>query len=48
VAIASLLGLLAIGVFFVLGVPDGRPGTDDDDALIATEPAIVPPGETAR
>jgi UMF1 family MFS transporter len=48
VAIASLLGLLAIGVLFVLGVPEGRPGTDDDDALIATEPAIVPPGETAR
>ena len=48
VAIASLLGLLAIGVIFVLGVPEGRAGTDDDDAVTATEPAIVPPGETAR
>jgi hypothetical protein len=48
VAIASLLGLLAIGVVFILGVPEGRLETDDDDAIATTEPAIVPPGETAR
>jgi MFS-type transporter involved in bile tolerance (Atg22 family) len=47
VAIASLLGLLAIGVVFILGVPEGRQ-PDDDEAITPTEPAIVPPGETAR
>ena len=29
-------------------LPDGRGETDDDEAIPATEPAIVPPGETAR
>jgi UMF1 family MFS transporter len=47
VAIASLLGLLAIGFAFILGVPEGRAGPDDA-AIAAVEPAIVPPGEVAR
>jgi UMF1 family MFS transporter len=47
VAIASLLGLLAIGFLFILGVPDGRAGSDEP-AVVTPEPAIVPPGEAAR
>jgi UMF1 family MFS transporter len=47
VAIASLLGLLAIGFAFILGVPEGRAGSDDP-TIATTEPVIVPPGETAR
>ncbi|HET9417433.1 MAG TPA: hypothetical protein VFP30_07835, partial [Candidatus Limnocylindria bacterium] len=47
VAIASLLGLLAIGFFFIVGVPEGQPGVDQP-AVPAAEPGIVPPGEAAR
>jgi MFS transporter, UMF1 family len=47
VAIASLLGLLALGFVLILGVPEGRAGSDDA-VLPASEPAIVPPGEAAR
>jgi MFS transporter, UMF1 family len=47
VAIASLLGLLGIGLAFVLGVPDG--GADETSDMPPTpEPAIVPPGASAR
>ena len=45
VAIVSLLGLLVIGFMLVLGVPEGR---REGDAIAPVEPAIVPPGETAR
>jgi MFS-type transporter involved in bile tolerance (Atg22 family) len=47
IAIASLLGLLAIGIAFVVGVPEGR-GDVPDEPVPVTEPAIVPPGEAAR
>lgn len=47
VAIASLLGLLLVGVAFMLGVPEGR-SADDEPRLAGLEPAIVPPGETLR
>jgi UMF1 family MFS transporter len=47
IAIASLLGLLAIGIAFVVGVPEGR-GDTEEAPLPVTEPAIVPPGEAAR
>ena len=47
IAIASLLGLLAIGIVFIIGVPEGR-GDVDEELLPVTEPAIVPPGEAAR
>ena len=46
VAVGSLFVLLAIGVVFLLGVPEGRSPTDEPP--VVTEPAIVPPGETAR
>jgi MFS transporter, UMF1 family len=52
VAILSLLALLAIGFWLILGVPD--PGTDAPDDLAASSranppiPAIIPPGEQAR
>jgi UMF1 family MFS transporter len=52
VAILSLLGLLAIGFWLVLGVPD--PGTGVPDELLedgrarSVSPAIVPPGEQGR
>ncbi len=45
VAIVSLLALLVIGFVLVLGVPEGR---REGDAIPPVEPAIVPPGETAR
>ena len=45
VAIVSLLGLLVVGFVLVLGVPEGR---REGDAIAPVEPAIVPPGETAR
>ena len=45
VAIVSLLGHLEIGFMLVLGVPEGR---REGDAIAPVEPAIVPPGETAR
>jgi UMF1 family MFS transporter len=49
VAILSLLGLLAIGYWLVLGVPDPGTGAPDDLAedrrARAAGPAIVPPGE---
>jgi MFS transporter, UMF1 family len=52
VAILSLLGLLAIGYWLVLGVPDPGTGVPDDLAedrrARAAGPAIVPPGERAR
>ena len=47
VAIASLLGLLAIGFALVMGVPD-VPASDPGNGPTPMEPAIVPPGETAR
>jgi len=47
VAIASLLGLLAIGFALVMGVPDVR-ASDPGNGPTPMEPAIVPPGETAR
>ncbi len=47
VAIASLLGVLIIGILFVVGVPEGR-AEADDDVPFPLEPAIVPPGEAAR
>jgi MFS transporter, UMF1 family len=43
VAIASLLGVLAIGFAFILGVPEGRADADGATA-VSLEPAIVPPG----
>ena len=52
VAILSLLALLAIGFWLILGIPD--PGTDVPDDLADAgaarppSPAIVPPGEFAR
>jgi UMF1 family MFS transporter len=46
VAIASLLGILAIGIAIVVGVPEGR-GDVDEDVALPTHPAIVPPGEAA-
>jgi MFS transporter, UMF1 family len=52
VAILSLLGLLAIGFWLILGVPD--PGTEVPDELIESggaqppSPAIIPPGEQPR
>jgi MFS transporter, UMF1 family len=51
VAILSLLALLAIGFWLILGVPD--PGTEVPDDLADADdappaPAIVPPGESAR
>jgi len=46
IAIASLLGLLAIGIAFVIGVPEGRDA--EEEPMPVTEPAIVPPGEAAR
>jgi UMF1 family MFS transporter len=52
VAILSLLALLAIGFWLVLGIPD--PGTDmpddlaDGGAARPPSPAIIPPGESAR
>jgi MFS transporter, UMF1 family len=51
VAILSLLALLGVGFWLVLGVPD--PGTGAPDELADRDgappaPAIVPPGESAR
>jgi MFS transporter, UMF1 family len=52
VAILSLLALLAIGLYLVLGVPEGSPEAEIElaDSVLASppEPAIVPPGEVAR
>ena len=45
-AVASLFVLLGIGLAFVLGVPEGA--AHDGPRPIATEPAIIPPGEAAR
>jgi MFS transporter, UMF1 family len=48
VAIASLLVILAIGVAFLIGVPEGRGPTEDDELAVPIEPAIVPPAEAIR
>jgi len=49
IAIASLLVILAIGVAFLVGVPDVRAPADDADlATAGIEPAIVPPAEAIR
>jgi MFS transporter, UMF1 family len=48
VAIASLLGLLAIGVAIILGVPPGDEAVDEPEAALGPVPAIVPPGEAVR
>ena len=46
IAVGSHFVLLAIGVAFLLGVPEGR--RPDEEPVVVTEPAIVPPGEAAR
>jgi UMF1 family MFS transporter len=46
IAVGTLFVLLAIGVAFLLGVPEGR--RPDEEPVVVTEPAIVPPGEAAR
>jgi MFS transporter, UMF1 family len=50
IAIASLLGILAVGVIFLIGVPEGRAPADEPEAEIgpSIEPAIVPPAEAIR
>ncbi|HEX5040235.1 MAG TPA: MFS transporter [Candidatus Limnocylindria bacterium] len=50
IAIASLLAILAIGVIFLVGVPEGRAPADDleVDVALPVEPAIVPPAEAIR
>lgn len=54
-AIASLLGLLLIGIFIMRHVPEGRPVTDidpdggvDQAAAVPMEPALVPPAGGPR
>jgi MFS transporter, UMF1 family len=48
IAIASLLVILAVGVAFLIGVPEGRRPTEDDQVAAPIEPAIVPPAEAVR
>jgi UMF1 family MFS transporter len=48
VAIASLLGILAVGVVFLLGVPEGREPAGEPEFAAPIEPAIVPPAEALR
>ena len=48
VAIASLLGILAIGVIFLIGVPEGREPAAEPEIVVPIEPAIVPPAEALR
>jgi MFS transporter, UMF1 family len=48
IAIASLLVILAVGVAFLIGVPEGRAPADEADIVVAIEPAIVPPAEAIR
>ncbi|HVM24865.1 MAG TPA: MFS transporter [Candidatus Limnocylindrales bacterium] len=48
VAILSLLVLLAIGFWLILGVPDPGTSVAEEDTAIVPPPAIVPPGEQAR
>jgi MFS transporter, UMF1 family len=48
IAIASLLVILAVGIAFLIGVPQGRAPADEADMVVAIEPAIVPPAEAIR
>jgi MFS transporter, UMF1 family len=49
VAILSLLGLMLVGLWLLRAVPEPPSGPAADEGLATPiEPAIVPPGETAR